>query len=408
MTEKVIWIINQYASTPETGMGGRHYYLSKELAERGYKVYLIGGGYSHILRNPKVFDQEFLLESVSPNFNFIWVKLDKYDNAHSKKRIINEFVFAFKLRKLVGFIKDKPDIIIHSSPALTAHLGVKYLSDYYNAPFCFEVRDPWPLTLIEIGGYSKFHPFILFLQWLEDRSFKYAKYIFSNFFNGLELIASRNGDTAKFHWLPNGIYLPEISNNNDLDREIASLIPKDKFIIGYTGTLGEANAMTYFIEAAAQLKEYDNIFFVVVGNGKEKEHLKHLSSTKGINNICFIDAIPKTQIQSMLQLFDVCYIGWHNNPMYRLGIAANKLPEYLYSGKPVLHSYSGSGDIIKQANAGLTVEAENVEQIASAIKRLSEMDKDELSKLGENGRKFVLDNLDYSKIASKLEKICFE
>ena len=32
MERKTIWIINQYASTPQTGMGGRHYYLIDEIS----------------------------------------------------------------------------------------------------------------------------------------------------------------------------------------------------------------------------------------------------------------------------------------------------------------------------------------------------------------------------------------
>ncbi|MDB9951860.1 hypothetical protein OAD57_00580 [Porticoccaceae bacterium] len=53
MTEsKTYWLINQYASTPETGIGGRHYYLAKELANQGHTVYLIAAGYTHLLRTP--------------------------------------------------------------------------------------------------------------------------------------------------------------------------------------------------------------------------------------------------------------------------------------------------------------------------------------------------------------------
>src|SRR3546814_6885187 len=35
---QTIWIISQYASTPETSMGGRHYYLARELDALGYQV----------------------------------------------------------------------------------------------------------------------------------------------------------------------------------------------------------------------------------------------------------------------------------------------------------------------------------------------------------------------------------
>lgn len=36
------------------------------------------------------------------------------------------------------------------------------LSKWYKAKFVFEVKDIWPQTLVEIGGYNPKHPFIKF------------------------------------------------------------------------------------------------------------------------------------------------------------------------------------------------------------------------------------------------------
>ena len=70
-------------------------------------------------------------------------------------------------------MSDKPDAILYSSPALVGFLGVKYLSNEYpDARLVFEVRDIWPLTLVELGGYSPKHPFIRLLQWIEDKAYR--------------------------------------------------------------------------------------------------------------------------------------------------------------------------------------------------------------------------------------------
>ena len=404
--EKNFWIINQYSSTPNTGIGGRHFYLAQELAKLGHKVFVIAGSYSHLLDKPHQFDDEYLIERVQENFDFVWVKLPWYDNAHSKFRIINEFNFASKLLKLRKLKLASPNVIIYSSPALIGYLSIKYLSNYYKVPSVFEIRDPWPLTLIEIGGYSKNHPFIRFLQWIEDKAYKESDFVFSNFFNAIEHMQSRGLDKRKFSWIPNGVSLDELNNPDPLEEKILNQIPSSKFIIGYTGTIGEANALKYLISAAKLVSDFDEIHFVIVGKGKDKEILKREADK--IGNFTFIDSIPKKQVQSMLQRFDVCYIGWHKNPMYRLGISANKLPEYMFSGKPVLHSYSGKGDFIQQANAGITVEAENPQKIADGILRLYRLSKEERNRLGNNGKNFVLKNLTYDEIAKKLISIIFQ
>lgn len=404
---KTFWFINQYSSTPETAFGGRHYYFAQELAKKGHKVYIIAGSYSHLLRHPKEFDGDFFIENIMPNFDFVWVKLPKYVGAHSKERILNEFKFSWKIRNLRNVISDKPDVIINSSPALISYLGASYLAKYFQIPFVFEVRDPWPLTLIELGGYPKNHPFIWLLQRIEDRAYQRADFVFSNFFNAFEHMQSRGMKKEKFHWIPNGVSLQEVENKQPLDNEIIAQIPSNKFIVGYTGTLGTANAMNYLIDAAELVAENHDIHFVIVGDGKEKESLIKKVKERGLSNTTFINPIPKKQIQSILEKFDVCYIGWQKNKMYRLGIAANKLPEYLYSGKPVIHSFSGAGDFVQQANAGISVEAENPTEIANAIREILQLTENDRKILGQNGRDFVLKKLEYTQLAGKLEQIIF-
>ena len=405
---KTIWIINQYASTLSAGMGGRHLYLAEELAKQGHTVYLIAGSYSHLLHTTKTFKTEFLVEKIEDNFHFVWVKLPKYTNAHSKKRIINEFLFSKQLTKLTQQIDDSPDIILHSSPALISYFGARYLTCHYKAPYVFEVRDIWPLTLMKLGGYSEKHPFIKLLQWIEDQAYQKSDYVFSNLPNAVEHMQSRGMNKDKFTWIANGISLAELDNKAALSKEVLKKIPSDKFIVGYTGTLGEANAMDYLIEAAAMLKDNLAVHFVLVGAGKSKASLIKKAKRLDLNNITFIEPIEKIQIQSMLALFDVCYIGWHKKSMYRFGIAANKIPEYMYSGKPVIHSFSGKGDFVQQSGAGITVAAEDTKAIANAVLELQSKTAIEREAMGVKGKAFVIDHLTYKKLANKLADTLFK
>nr|WP_228136220.1 glycosyltransferase family 4 protein [Acinetobacter calcoaceticus] len=406
--KKTFWFINQYSSTPETAMGGRHYYLAQELAKKGHQVYVIAGRYSHLLRNPKKFEEKYLVEEIIPNFSFVWVNLPEYQEAHSKQRVLNWFKFSWLLRNMADVIPAKPDVILYSSPSLIGYLGAKYLANKFNTPFIFEVRDIWPLTLMELGGHSPGHPFIKFMQWIEDRAYRKADYVFSNLYNAVEHMQSRGLDSSKFHWIPNGVPLEEVSQKQPLSTETFTQLPQNKFIIGYTGTIGVANAIDDLIEAAQMLSNNPHLHFVLVGSGKEKDSLIQKVNTLGLQNITFIDAIPKKQIQSMLEQFDVCYIGWQKNSLYRFGIAPNKLPEYLYAGKPIIHAFSGKGDIVQQAQAGITIEAEDPQAIVRAVEQLYLLTAEQRQKLGANGKQFVLQNLEYGMIAEKLENIVFK
>jgi len=402
---KTIWIINQYTSTPETGIRNRHYYLARELVRQGHKVYLVAASYTHLFLKPPKVDQSYQIQLIE-GINIVWVKMPNYDNAHSKKRIINWFLFAWKLRGLVNVIADKPDAILYSSPSLIGFLGCKYIKNaYLNTHLVFEVRDIWPLTMIELGGYSPKNPFIRFLQLIEDKAYRDSDKVVSNLKNAVEHMVSRGMDKTKFSWIPNGFSLDEIRLKQDLIDSVIMQLPTGKFIVGYTGTLGLANALDSFIEAAVKLKNQIEIAFVLVGDGKEKSRLKNLVKEKELSNVYFIEPVAKAQVQSMLAMFDVCFIGWENNPLYKFGISANKIAEYFIAEKPIVHSYSGYCDPIKEAKAGITVPAKKPDLIADAILKLYNLSQAERDAMGNNGKCYALENYEYGKLAKKLTEV---
>ena len=63
-----------------------------------------------------------------------------------------------------------------------------------------------------------------------------------------------------------------------MPESVLALIPQDKFIVGYIGTLGVANALDSLIEAAGLLKNQADIIFILVGGGREKENLANQAS----------------------------------------------------------------------------------------------------------------------------------
>jgi glycosyltransferase involved in cell wall biosynthesis len=404
---KTVWIINQYASTPEYGYAGRHYYLGKELAKLGYNVYLIASAAHHLLREKPLVNSTFQLEKEEDRFTVIWTKMPRYDQAHSKGRILGWFLFPWRIRELADVIPEAPDVVLCSSPSLLSFIGAKSLARRFDAKLVFEVRDIWPLTLIDIGGYSPRHPFVRLLQWVEDKAYRDSDRVVSNLKNAVEHMASRGMRRDKFAWVPNGFSMDEVSLNAPLNPKTESQLPKHKFLVGYTGTLGVANAMSTLIDAAERLKEYPDIAFVMVGGGKEKPVLQQLVEEKGLTNVHFVDPIPKLEIQAMLSRFDGCYIGWLNDSLYQFGIGANKIPEYLFSGKPVIHSYSGACDPIEDAEAGLRIPAEDDKQLADAVLRLYGMAWEERAAMGANGKRAALAQYEYSQLAKRLAGVLF-
>lgn len=405
--KKTIWIINQYGSTPSTGAGGRHFYFAQALAKQGHNVYEIASAANHLFHTQPNITSDITFEPIA-GFTFVWVKMPEYAEAHSKQRALNWLLFPWRIQKLAKLIKDKPDVILCSSPSLLTFLGAQRLAKRFSARLVFEVRDIWPLSLTEIGGYSPKHPFMRLLQWVENKAYRDSDKVVSNLKNSVEHMVEHGLQRDKFTWVANGFSMDEVNQKTPLSQDVEIQLPRDKFLIGYTGTLGVANSIDTLIDAAEVLREHTAIHFVLVGRGKEKEKLQASVQAKKLSNITFIEPIPKLQIQAMLSHFDACFIGWLKDDLYRFGIAANKIAEYLYSGKPIVHAYSGACDPVAQFKAGVLAEAENPKSIADAILELYGMTDAERQKMGANGRRAALEEYEYSMLAKKLEKVLLD
>lgn len=399
-----IWIINEYAGTPYHGMTFRHYYLAKELVKFGYKVTIFTSSFSHYkLKQHLEVKNTFTKENID-GIDFVWVKMPSYSAPKSFGRIRNWFLFALKLFFLPFLKLEKPDTILISSLPLHPILPGKFLANKYKAKLIFEVRDIWPLSAIELGRYSAKNPFIKHLQWLEDFAYKNSDAVVTVLANAYGHMKTRGLSEDKFYYIPNGVSVDDLSKIEELDKKTVDQIPKDKFIVGYAGTLGIANALDSFIEAAKILKDNDSIAFVLVGDGAEKEKLLQLS--KNCSNIFFVGAVKKNQVQSVLKYFDVCYIGLKNDPLFKYGVSPNKLFDYMYSGKPILYAIdSGNFKPISDINAGFNIDSENPQATLDGVLRLYNMSEEERRKMGQNAKKYVVENHDYSCLAKKLIKV---
>jgi len=395
--KKNIWIINQYCGSIFHGMNFRSWYFAKELKKKGHCPHIISASFSHLLFKFPATNGKFTFENVE-DIPFTWVKVAKYSGSQSIGRVLVMIQFMINLIFLPKKKLQKPDVIIVSSLSPLPIVSAYFWSKKYKAKLLFEVRDIWPLSLIEIGGFSKLNPLVLFFGWFEKFAYKRADKVISVLPNAKPHMESRGMNKDKFIHIPNGFNMEEMKKSKDLDKSIANLIPKNKFIVGYTGSLGASNAMEYLIKASNYLENNENIHFLIFGKGQHLEKLKNNAK----NNVSFLGEIDKSQIQSAISFFDVCYIGWHNHSLYRFGISPNKIFEYMYSGKPIIHSVNTSNDIVQIAEAGISLEPENPREITNKIIEISKMENEILKKWGENGKKYVKENHTYSHLTQLL------
>ena len=164
--------------------------------------------------------------------------------------------------------------------------------------------------------------------------------------------------------------------------------------------MGATNAVDVLHDPAKLLKDKP-MSFVLVGGGHLREKLEARVRDEGLTNVAMFPPIPKAQIPSLLKDFDIAYIGWQRTPIYRFGIAPNKLMDYMMAKRPVLHSVEAGNDPVAEAGAGLTVAPQDAKAVADGLLRLAAVPAAEREAMGERGREFVLANHTYPVLAQR-------
>jgi len=403
-----ILYLNHYAGSPLHGMEYRPYYLAREWVRGGHEVQLVAASYSHVrTRQPELADHAARDETIA-GIGYRWLPTPRYAG-NGVGRVRNIAAYLGRLWRESARWADqwRPDAVIASSTYPMDIWVARRIARRARAKLVYEVHDLWPASPIELSGMSPRHPFIVMCQKAENDAYRDADVVVSMLPKVAGHMSEHGLDLRKLHIVPNGIALDEwdgTATSRDLTPELAAhlaaLRAAGRSVVGYAGSHGLPNALDTLLDAAALLRE-TNLSLVLVGDGHEKERLAARVRDERLTNVAMFAPIPKAQIPDLLGAFDIAYIGWQRVPIYRFGIAPNKLMDYMMARRAVLHSVEAGNDPVAEAGCGLTVAPESAQAVADGLLRLAACSSAERAAMGERGRAFVLANHTYPVLAQR-------
>lgn len=400
-----ILLINHYAGSPHHGMEFRPYYLAREWVRMGHKVKIVAGGFSHIRsKQPNISKGCKAENELIDGIGFRWYATPNYvGNGIGRVHSMLSFIWHLWRDGKKISVDFMPDVVIASSTYPMDIWPAQRIARMAGAKLVYEVHDLWPLSPMELGGFSRFHPFIVWIQTAEDYAYRNADKIVSMLPKAKNYMQTRGMDESKFIYIPNGIDDEDWASSEELsdstqDR-ITSIKEKGLPVVGYAGTIGLSNALDQMLDVAKLMTNDAN--FVLVGDGPEVKNITSRIRNEGISNVYMLPPIGKKSIPKLLQNFDVLYIGWHKNPLYRFGISPNKLMDYMMSAKPVLHAVNAGNDPVAESGCGISVDNSNASDISLALKKILALSSSEKNIVGEKGRKYVIENNLYRNLAKK-------
>lgn len=401
-----ILLVNHYAGSPRDGMEYRPYYLAREWVRAGHRVQIVAAAYSHVRTRQPVLAGNDALDETIDGISYRWLPAPAYVG-NGLGRVKNIWAFLSRLwRETPKLVAEfQPDVVIASSTYPMDIWVARRIARRARAKLVYEVHDLWPASPIELSGMSRWHPFILMCQKAENDAYRDADIVVSMLPVVAEHMRAHGLDLRKLHIVPNGVALEEWQTDpRPLPRELATYLAALKrggrTIVGYAGSHGLPNALDVLLDAAKLLAD-DKISFVLVGDGHEKARLAERVRAEGLDHVAMLAPVPKAQIPALLATFDIAYIGWQRVPIYRFGIAPNKLMDYMMAGRAVLHSVEAGNDPVTEADCGLTVAPESATAVAEGLRELAATTPEVRALMGERGRAFVVEHHSYRVLAQR-------
>ncbi len=321
-------------------------------------------------------------------------------------RLINYFSFVLT-SVLVGIARTgKQDAVFVEMPPLFLGISAVLLKWVKSAKLAVNVSDLWPTSAVALG-FLKNKTLIRWSTHLEEYFYREADLITGQTM-GIVNDIKRRFPGKTIAWVPSGVGganpLPGKLSPEDRNSIRHELQLGDKFAVVYAGLHGVAQALDTVLRAAEHLKRHDDISFVFIGDGPEKQWLQKRVRELSLTNVRFYPPIPWARVPKVLSALDVGIMHLKRHDLF-LGALPAKLFEAMGAGIPVVLAIRGEAQVlVEAAQCGFCVEPEEPSEMASAILKLY---KDPVLRaaFGSNGRSYVEQHYNRRRIAERLEQM---
>jgi len=179
---------------------------------------------------------------------------------------------------------------------------------------------------------------------------------------------------------------------------------EDSSYVSYIGSLSQWQGVEYLIQSAPLvLSKCRDIRFLIVGDGVLKEELVALAKQAGVSDrLIFTGFVPYEKVPLYINASDVCVLP--KKPL-KSGYSPLKLCEYMACQKPVVATKTSGFEILEENDAGLLIDPEDTKEFANAIVQLL-MSPELRRKMGTNGRRYVVENRSWERVARSVAEVC--
>lgn len=304
---------------------------------------------------------------------------------------------------LVSLVLPKSHVVLSTSPQFFNGLAGYFVGRLLRIPWILEIRDLWPESIVAVGAIR--NPVIIkMLEWVERFAYRKADRIVpvTDAFKAYMLAKGIEAD--KIVVVKNGVDLAQyapLEGNSPLAEKLGI---KDKFVVSYFGTHGMAHHLETIFYAAQRLRNSKSIVFLMVGDGAERQALARMRDTMALDNVIMLQQQPKSHMRELWALSNISLVLLKKSDLFKT-VIPSKIFESLAMAKPIILGVEGeSAELIQAAGAGICIEPEQADELATRVLELSQQ-PERCQQLGRSGRRYVVEHFDRTVLARTLSAL---
>mgnify|MGYP001261770522 CR=1 FL=1 len=311
-------------------------------------------------------------------------------------RLLSYFSFVASSTLAGLFMARRCDVVLVESPPLFLGLAGLVLARLKRARLVLNVSDLWPETAVALGLYARDSRAVRLAEVLERMLYRRAQVVTGQS-DGIVRGVLDKHPAARAMLVPGGVDCERFDPLRRDRPRLDALGAGGRIVVGYAGLLGIAQGVGFLLQVAERLRDRDDLCFVIIGDGPERETLRRQAGA----NVIFAGLRPKEEMPALVAAFDLAFIPLVS-PIP--GALPSKMYEAMACGVPIVLAAEGDPRaLLERAGCGMHVAYGDLPGAVAAVTRLAD-DRALASALGQAGRDHVTRHHRRERIAERMHE----
>ena len=383
---KILFISHYFPPEVNAPANRTHEHCRRWVAD-GHEVTVLTGVPNHPRgRIFEGYENRWIQEETVDGIRVIRTWMYLTPNAGFLRRVANYLFFAATVL-LASPRAGRPDLVVATSPQFFVGVAGALIARLKRRPFVLEVRDLWPKSIVELGQLDE-GPILRALEWLERWLYRSASGIVVNTRTFRDHIVSRGVDGRPIELIYNGIDPSVFRPRPRNEALLAAHGLADRFTVGYVGTLGLAHGLMLLVDVAERLRDRDELRFVLIGDGADREKIEAEIARRGLGNVVMIGLQPREAMPDWIASIDLLLVLLRDLPVFET-VIPSKIFEFLAQERPVVLAARGEiRRMMQEADGARVIDPESEDQLVAAIEEVLH-DPSEARRRAAAGRSWV-------------------